>query len=166
MASHARLLASVPGAVAVLVFVGLNCIPHAPEAASTANRAPVELQGYVRAIQGDTLDARMGNKRVGIGIVGIQAPQGNTACGKEATAFAQSLVNDGATVQEQPGASQERYRRMYDVRTTDGRSVAEEMVTAGFARANGQGANRDRLAELEAEAKEARRGCLWSGGAQ
>ena len=74
------------------------------------------------------------NRRVGIGIIGIQTPQGNTACGKEATAFAQALVNDGATVEEEAGALQQSYRRMYNVRTPDGRSVAEEMVTAGFAR--------------------------------
>jgi endonuclease YncB( thermonuclease family) len=150
--------------LAFLVLVGLTGIPGELQAAPAGAKAPVELEGYVRAIQGDTLDARMSNRRVGIGIIGIQTPQGNTACGKEATAFAQALVNDGATVEEEAGALQQSYRRMYNVRTPDGRSVAEEMVTAGFARASGQGANRDRLAGLEAAAKAARRGCLWQGG--
>jgi endonuclease YncB( thermonuclease family) len=125
----------------------------------------VELEGFVRAVQGDTLDARLSNRRIGIGIIGIRAPQGNTPCGKEATAFVQGLVNDGAMVEKEAGlGSDGRYRRMYRVTTLDGRSVAEEVVAAGFARADGQGASRDRLAELETAAREARRGCLWRSG--
>ena len=161
MATRIRLVTSL---LAFLAVVGLTGVSGELQAAPSGAKAPVELEGYVRAIVGDTLDARMSNRRVGIGIIGIQAPQGNTACGKEATAFAQALVNDGATAEEEAGALQQPYRRMYNVRTPDGRSVAEEMVTAGFARASGQGANRDRLAGLEAAAKAARRGCLWQGG--
>jgi endonuclease YncB( thermonuclease family) len=126
-----------------------------------ADATPVELQGYVRAIQGDTLDARLFNRRIGIGIVGIQAPPGNTPCGKEATAFVQGLVNDGAMVEAEAGLASEPSRRLYHVSTLDGRSVAEAVVTAGLARADGQGRNRDRLTELEAAARDARQGCLW-----
>jgi endonuclease YncB( thermonuclease family) len=102
---------------------------------------------------------------VGIGIVGIRAPRGNTACGRAATAFVQDLVEDGAQLEEEPGlAFDARFRRMYHVTTPDGRSVAEELVAAGLARATGQGRKRDRLAELEADARGARRGCLWNAG--
>lgn len=125
------------------------------------------LEGFVRAVQGDTLDARLSNQRIGIGIVGIRAPGGNTPCGKEATAYLQGLVEDGATVEADAGGGTDRYRLMYRVSTTDGRSVAEAMVDAGLARADGRGANHDRLAALEGEARAAQRGCLWrSGGTQ
>jgi endonuclease YncB( thermonuclease family) len=77
----------------------------------------------------------------------------------------QDLVGDGAQLEEEPGfAFDARRRRMYHVTTPDGRSVAEALVAAGLARATMQGRNRDRLAELEADAREARQGCLWTGG--
>jgi endonuclease YncB( thermonuclease family) len=145
----------------VMLLVGLFVALIGQPAVPSVDAAPVELQGYVRAIQGDTLDARLSNRRIGIGIAGIQAPTGNTPCGKEATAFVQGLVNDGAMVEEEAGLASDPYRRMYHVSTLDGRSVAEAVVTAGLARADGQGRNRDRLTELEAAAREARRGCLW-----
>ncbi len=119
----------------------------------------------MRAVQGDTLDARSVRGRVAIGIVGISAPRGNTPCGKEATAFVQRLLEGGAWIEEEPGLLFDaRSRRMYHVSTPEGRSIAEELVAAGFARADGQGRNRARLAELEADASGARRGCLWRGG--
>jgi len=166
MAVRARLLPLVIALVGVLLApVCPPGVARGAQVAPAGGSAPVELEGYVRAVQGDTLDARMSNRRVPIGIIGIWAPQGNTPCGKEATAFLQGLVNDGAVVDDEAGLSVDaRYRRMYHVGTLDGRSVADEMVTAGFARADGQGANRDRLAELEAAARQARRGCLWRSG--
>jgi endonuclease YncB( thermonuclease family) len=151
----------------MLVFFGvaLACAPGVSRGAPAAGTGATALEGFVRAVQGDTLDARMSNRRIGIGIVGIRAPQGNTPCGKEATAYLQGLVEDGAMIED--GAGSDRYRQMYRVTTLDGRSVAEEMVAAGFARAHGQGANHDRLAALEEEARAAQRGCLWrSGGTQ
>ena len=99
------------------------------------------------------------------GILGVKAPNGNTLCGKEATAFTEELVSSGVELYEEPGlVIDARMRRMYNIMTLDGRSVAEELVTAGLARADGQGANHDRLAELEVAAREQKRGCLWSSG--
>ncbi len=138
-----------------------------PSAAQTERPAPdsEQLVGYIRVIQGDTMDARNAQGRVGIGVIGVKAPNGNTLCGKEATAFTEELVSDGVQLYEEPGLVLDaRKRRMYYVMSSDGRSVAEELVTAGLARADGQGANHDRLAELEAAAREEKRGCLWSSG--
>lgn len=160
----AHLFAWGPGIVAVLTFVGLAGISGDLYAqAPVAIEPPVsgELKGYVRAIQGDTLDARLGNRRVGIEIIGIKAPRGNTPCGKEATAFLQTLVEDGAIVEAETGIGHKKYVGMYHVRTLDGRSIADEMVAAGFARASGQGKRRLGLADLESQAKNAGRGCLW-----
>jgi len=123
----------------------------------------VELEGYVRAVTGDTLDARLSTRRVGIGVAGIRAPLVNTVCGKEAMAFLQELVNDGAKIEPESGVTPDKYRLVYRVSTMDGRSVAGEMVAAGLAWTNGQGTNRDQLADLEAAARDAKRGCLWQG---
>ena len=150
--------------LAFLVLVGLTGIPGELQAAP-GGTAPVELEGYVRAIQGDTLDARMSNRRVGIGIIGIQTPQGNTACGKEATAFAQALVNDGATVEEEAGAPaavvSTDVQRPHARRAVGRRRDGDGRIRAG----ERPGANRDRLAGAGGCGQERpRRGCLWQGG--
>lgn len=124
-----------------------------------------QIEGHVRVIQGDTLDGYNARGRVGIGVVGIKAPSGNTACGKEATAFVQDLISGGVELWEEPGqVLDQRKRRMYHVMLPDGRSLAEVLVAAGLARAEGQASNRDRLVELEAAARKARTGCLWGAG--
>jgi endonuclease YncB( thermonuclease family) len=164
-----RLPACGPGMVAVLVFAGLAGISGDPSAQPRISIEPPlfgELEGHVRAVQGDTLDARLDNRRVGIEIIGIKAPRGNTPCGKESTAFLQELVDDGAFVEAEAGIAHKKYVGMYDVRTRDGRSIAEEMVAAGFARATGQGKKNRALADLEAQAKASGRGCLWQGGGE
>ena len=162
----AQLLAWVPGML--VVFVGLAGISgdlYAQPPITIEPPVSGELKGYVRAVQGDTLDARLGNRRVGIEIIGIKAPRGNTPCGKEATAFLQALVADGAIVEAETGIAHKKYVGRYDVRTLDGRSIADEMVSAGFARASGEGKKRLGLADLETQAKDAGRGCLWKAGA-
>jgi endonuclease YncB( thermonuclease family) len=155
-----------PRMLAVLVFVGLAGISGDPSAQPRRSLEPPlsgEFEGHVRAVQGDTLDARLDDRRVGIEIIGIKAPRGNTPCGKEATAFLQALVDDGASVEAESGIAHKKYVGMYHVRTRDGRSIAEEMVAAGFARATGKGKKNRELADLEAQAKAAGRGCVWEG---
>lgn len=165
----------VVGVMVPIVAMALVLIPPSgsflsaqtapPGGAPPAGSGPIELDGYIRAIQGDTLDARTVRGRVAIGVVGIRAPRGKTPCAREATAFVQALVESGARVEDEPGlVFDARSRRMFHVNTLDGRSVAEELVTAGLARADGQGSTRDRLAALETEAREAKRGCLWTSG--
>jgi endonuclease YncB( thermonuclease family) len=122
----------------------------------------MEVEGFVRAISGDVLDARLPPGRTVIAIVGIRAPAGNTPCGQAATAFVQTLVAEGARFEEEPGlAFDARSRRLYNVLTLDGRSVAAEVVAAGLARANGIGSGTSRLVDLETGARDANRGCLW-----
>jgi endonuclease YncB( thermonuclease family) len=128
---------------------------------------PLEARGYIRAVDGDTMDTRIGRLRVGVGIIGIKAPAGNTPCGRQATQYLQQLVSGDGPVRldEEPGLTLDaRSRRLYHATTADGRSIAEAMVEAGLARADGQGSNRDALAELEAKARAEGRGCLWAAG--
>ena len=157
------------GAVAVSLVSSLGSFAaHGapPGGAPPEGSGPLQLEGYVRVIQGDTLDARSVRGRVAIGIIGVRTPLGNTPCGREATAFVQGLLSDGAWVEEEAGLVVDaRLRRMYHVNTPDGRSVAAELVGAGLAWADGQGTTREELAELQTEAREAKRGCLWKSGA-
>jgi endonuclease YncB( thermonuclease family) len=67
-------------------------------------------------------------------------------------------------VEAEAGVVHKKYVGMYDVRTRDGRSIAEEMVAAGLARVTGQGKRNRALADLEAQARAAGRGCVWQGG--
>lgn len=157
-------------ALAVLVLASIGASAATPTApaggAPPAGSGSLRLDGYVRAVQADTLDARLPGGRFAIAVIGIRAPRGDMSCEREATAFVQKLVVDGAVLDEEPGLIfDSRSRRLYHVMTLDGRSVAEELVRAGYARANGLGVNHDRLTELETEAHDAQRGCLWRTGA-
>jgi endonuclease YncB( thermonuclease family) len=169
VAHAARAIGRLAGrSLPLLLWVSLAAAqPMAPAGgAPPPGSGPIQLEGLVRAVAGDTLDAWIPQGRIAIGIVGIKAPPGNTPCGREASAYLQGLVTGGGvTLTEEPGLGfDERSRRLYHVLTGDGRSVAEEMVAAGFARANGEGSARDRLAELEATARAEGRGCLRAGG--
>jgi endonuclease YncB( thermonuclease family) len=56
-----------------------------PGGAPPAGSGPVDVPGFVRVIDGDTIEfyldgSRAGNgSLVGVGLIGVEAPQGNTA---------------------------------------------------------------------------------------
>jgi endonuclease YncB( thermonuclease family) len=154
-------------AVAVTLLAGLASAQKTgrPPGGTGQDFDEKQLEGYIRAVQGDTLDAKNARSRIGIGIVGVSAPAANTPCGRQSTAFTQELVAGGVQLIEDPTLTLDgRKRRMYHVMTPDGQSIAEQLVSAGLARADGRGANREQLAELEATARKERRGCLWEAG--
>ena len=157
-------------AVMVLLWSGAALAQSAAPAAGAPSEGTeeLELRGFVRAIDGNTVDTRIEpGGRIGIDIIGIEAPPGNTPCGRRARDYLQRLVSggDGVWAVEEPGlTSDQGSRRRYHLTTGDGRSISEEMVAAGFARADGQGSNRETLAELEATARAEHRGCLWAAG--
>jgi endonuclease YncB( thermonuclease family) len=136
--------------------------------APPAGTGPIELTSFVRAVDGDTVDTRIPRGRIAVGIIGIKAPPGNTPCGRQAGDYLQGLLSgSGVRLVEEPGVTFDaRSRRLYHVTTGDGQSIAAQMVAAGFARADGHGSNRETLAELEATARAAGRGCLWAGGSR
>lgn len=153
---------------AVLVWAGLALAQPMVQpggAPPPGDGSPIELTSFVRAVDGDTVDTRTEYGRLGVGIIGIKAPPGNTPCGRQAGEYLQQLLSGGGVqLVEEPGVRFDaRSRRLYHMNTGDGRSVAAEMVAAGFATADGQGSNRETLAELEATARAAGRGCLWAG---
>jgi endonuclease YncB( thermonuclease family) len=125
--------------------------------------ATVRVSAPVRVIEGDTLDVNVEGERTGVGLIGISAPPGNTACGREAIAQLRLLAHDGIDLVEDASiVFDERGRRMYYAFTPDGRSIALELVQAGVVRADGTGREAQQLAEAGAEARAAQRGCLWT----
>jgi endonuclease YncB( thermonuclease family) len=157
---------SVPSVLAILLFVAVSGMSPASSAAPRVPGPPPatgELEGYVRAVDGNTVDARLDGRRVGIEIIGIKAARGNTPCGRQATAYLQSLIEDGVTIEAETGIAHKKYWGMYHLQTLDGRSIADEMVAAGYARSTGQGKRRLGLSDLEQQARAAGRGC-WKGG--
>jgi endonuclease YncB( thermonuclease family) len=114
----------------------------------------------MRAIDGDTIEARIDNHRVATGLLGIEAPMGNTTCGRRSRAALQALLRNGAVFEEDNEiAFDERGRRMYYAYTPDARSIARALVRQGLARPTGQGIERDALAVDWAEAAAEGVGC-------
>jgi endonuclease YncB( thermonuclease family) len=132
-----------------------------PAGAPPPGSGSIELP-WARVIDGDTLEAWIGGSRVGIGLIGVQAPRLNSACGEEAAVHLERLVAAGMRLDEDPAlVLDRRLRRMYDVVTPEGGSVAEALVWAGVARARREGGRGPALQALQQQARAARRGCLW-----
>src|SRR5215208_741744 len=131
-----------------------------PGGAPRPGSGPKDVTGFVRVIKGDTFEAYVDGQRSAIGIVGIEAPVANTDCGKQATAQLWALAKGGLRLEEDPHqAYDHRMRRMYHVKRRDGRDLAEELSRAGLVRAIGKGADKQQIADAEADANSAGRGC-------
>lgn len=122
--------------------------------------AAEEFTGRVVAItDGDTIKIlRHGHAEV-VRLRGIDAPEKDQACGERAKQYLGDLVL-GATVTLLAAQHDRRGRILADVSLQDGRNVNQEMVRAGYAWWFRKYSRDRHLAQLEAEAREARRG-LW-----
>jgi glucose/arabinose dehydrogenase/endonuclease YncB( thermonuclease family) len=131
-----------------------------PGGAPPPGSGPKDVDGFVRVISGDTIEAYVDGQRTGIGLIGIEAPPANTDCGRQATARLWSLVKGGVHLEEDPGQSfDHRSRRMYHVKTRDGRPIADELARDGVVRASGKGKDKQRIADAAEDADKAGRGC-------
>lgn len=150
----------------VLVAAGVRAVradDGCSEPASTpAGQSPAaNITGAVRVIDGDSIDTNIDGRRTAVGLIGINAAPGNTPCGERATMLLRSLVADGLRLDEDPDiVFDERDRRMYYAYAADGRSIAQELVRAGVARATGAGREADQLRAAEIEARDAGASCL------
>ncbi|HXF56088.1 MAG TPA: PQQ-dependent sugar dehydrogenase, partial [Actinomycetota bacterium] len=137
-----------------------------PGGAPPRGSGDLSYPGFVRVIDGDTVELYLRGTQVGVGFIGIDAPRINARCGQEAAATLADLLQQGVELQEDLDVTfDERLRRMYYGFTPDGRSIALEMVRRGMARASGQGREAAQLHRAQADARSARRGCLWRGRA-
>ena len=120
-----------------------------------------DLEGFVRVIDGDTLEAYINGRQSGIGIIGIRVPMGNTPCGKAASNLLESAISRGLRLEEDLNIPYDaRKRRMYYVKLPNGRSAAVEMAFAGFALPTGQGIEAEEIAAAAADAAANHRGCV------
>jgi len=149
-----------PASVSGPATINAQRVP--PGGAAPPGSGPVDIEGFVRVVDGDTLDAWINGQRVAVGLVGLTAPQGNTDCGRQATNMLRGLVRGGLRLEEDPQLTfDNRTRRMYHVRTRDGVPVARELARAGVAHADGRGSDRGAVAAALADAQANNRGCLW-----
>jgi len=110
---------------------------------------------------GDTLSVLREGKAVKVRLYGVDAPEKAQAFGTRAQQFSSALVfQQTVTVRVQ---ETDRYGRLVgEVLLPDGRSLGHELVRAGLAWWYRQYAPKDTvLAQLEAEARQAKRG-LWA----
>ncbi len=141
-----------------------------PGGAMALGPGPQEIRGFVRVVDADTLDVSIRDpqgdtQRVAVGLVGVQAPQGNTDCGRQATQATKALVKGGLRLEDDATVAVDgRGRRMYRAVSLDGRQIAEELVRNGNARWDGRGDRGAQVNALEAQAASGRTGCVWQNG--
>lgn len=147
---------TVPNATAV---AGLPPLPVL-DAARSADAARVRVD---RVIDGDTLDVRAGGEIFRVRVFGIDTTERGEACYSEGTARLRDLVGSEVILVPDVRLRDSNGRELRYVYTGDGRSVDATMVAEGIARAwRRDGALRDALVILEADAQAAGRGCLWA----
>src|SRR6266540_5680836 len=61
-------------------------------AAPSPGTGPITLTSFVRVVDGHSIDAVIDGRRVAITLQGVDTPQGNTRCGKQATELLKSLA--------------------------------------------------------------------------
>jgi endonuclease YncB( thermonuclease family) len=153
--------------VALMLGIGGAVSPHAQ--APERGTGPLSVRGFVRVIEGDTLEVRINGARVGIAIAGITTPAGNTPCGRAAINATQELVAGGVDLEEDLALPtfDNRLLRIYRVVDASGRLVSEELARAGFAVPSPQMRNaldRPLVEGAAAEAAAGARGCVGRPG--
>jgi len=154
-------------AAALAITVGLGApkmlLAQAPEPGS----GPIDFSGYVRVIDGDTVEVYINGRQIGIGIVGIGAPEGNTDCGREATAHLENLLSAfQVRFEEDPitPAFDKRKRRMYRLILPDGQSAAVAMAETGLVRPTGDGIDANEIGAALGRSQRAHPGCVVPPG--
>lgn len=145
----------LPSFFFLLVLV-LSAIPARP---LTVHATESEFRAQVLTVRTcDEVVVRRKSKIMAVRISGIDCPVAKQPLAAEAKAFVAALVNGRTITLKQRG--HDRQRRVWaDVFLDDGRSVAYEMVKAGWARVSATLID-ERLSELEDTARRAKRG-LW-----
>ena len=137
-----------------------------PGGAPPAGSGPVDVAGFTRGIDGDTLETWINGSQVGIGLIGVDVFEANTVCGAQAAQFLQGMLYGGFHAEEDPEyVFDSRLRRMYYVYTPAGESIAHALIAGGLARATGEGRDAAELLALEAQARDTGAGCAWDANA-
>jgi micrococcal nuclease len=120
-------------------------------------RAPV-----IRIVDGDTFDVVLDGTDHRVRIFGVDTPERGEPCFNEATALLRTLASDGVFLQTDRRKVDRNGRLLRYVYREDGLSIDAVLIAAGVAHAwTDDGALRDALVAVEAEARSTRAGCLW-----
>src|SRR5690242_10151761 len=139
----------------------LLAIPLASAQAPPPGSGPITYQGFIRIIDGQSLELRIDGKQIAVRVIGINAPQGNTPCGVEAKNAHKGLLQGGVHLEEDTTQYLDnRLRRLYYAYTLDGRSVAKELVGQGVAVPDGTGRELADLLAAQRDAQNQNRGCV------
>jgi endonuclease YncB( thermonuclease family) len=142
------------GAVPWLVLSALLAGPAAAE----------EFTGRVVGVtDGDTIKVLHANQSETVRLLGVDAPEKRQAYGDRARRFTAELAFD-RTVTVQTSGRDRNGRVLGEVVLPDGRSLSQELVRAGYAWWFRKYSRDGRLARLEEEARQDRRG-LWADAA-
>jgi endonuclease YncB( thermonuclease family) len=140
--------------VAWLVLSALLAGPAAAE----------EFTGRVVGVpDGDTIKVLNANHSETVRLLGVDAPEKRQAYGDRARRFTADLAFD-RTVTIRTSGRDRNGRLLGEVILPDGRSLNQELVRAGYAWWFRKYSRDVRLARLEEEARQGRRG-LWAGDA-
>jgi micrococcal nuclease len=145
------------------------CRPPYPSAVVTppgdvrcADPATMESARVVRIVDGDTIEVEIDGREDTVRLFGVDTAERGQRCFVEASARLQQLA--GAEVRLRPDKRErDRYGRLLRyLYTPDGASIDAALVAEGLGRAWRQdGALRDAIVALEAQAQAAHEGCLW-----
>jgi len=150
--------------VAFSVSAALSQIGFAQ--APPAGSGPIDFSGYIRVIDGNSVEVYINGHQIGIGIVGIKAPEGNTPCGQAATAYLTELLSSyQVRLEEDPitPSFDERKRRMFRLVLPDKRSAAIALAEAGLVERTGDGIEANDIAAAIGRAHAGNAGCVGRG---
>lgn len=109
-------------------------------------------------IDGDTFDSPAGRVR----LFGVDAPERGERCYSQATNGLRKLAKREVRVEAGPRPQDPNGRLLFYVYTKNGESIEEKLLRQGLAEAwTRDGQHRDRLIDLEQQARRAGEGCLW-----
>jgi micrococcal nuclease len=124
----------------------------------------LEHASVVEIIDGDTLDVTVEGREERVRVFGIDTPERGELCFRESSQFLEALAASEVRLLADVRERDRSGRLLRYVYTLDGVSIDALMVRDGMAHAwTRDGALRDPLVALEAQARDARRGCLWDG---
>lgn len=156
MPSRRRSASTAALAITCLLATLFASLGAAPALADrTLQEARIE-----RAIDGDSLVARFGAKRVQVRLADIDAPEWRQAYGAASRDLAERLVA-GRIARIRSRARDGYGRLVADVYLADGRSLGAVLVASGLAWHDARFRGNATLAELQETARRSRRG-LWA----
>lgn len=141
--------------------------PGSPAACDTrpvfcADPSRMETVRVLDIIDGDTLDVEIDGREERVRVFGIDTAERGQRCYAEASSRLKDLAGDELRLVDDVRDRDRNGRLLRYIYTPAGLSIDAVLISEGLANAwTRDGALRDALVELEAEARTRGRGCLW-----